>query len=143
MSRVYNPDSAGKDRTRLSKAVVLAIRELMKQSEPDDSSRDKAAFIAIALTEIASTIDLSVTAWEKRGYWVKADRFRMDWAWSERLGKAMREAVLAEDWGAIAMTAAQVAQKLMSVEVPLRHRLGEPWIGAWQALKKEVRSTVN
>lgn len=141
LSRVYHPDSVGKERTRLSKSVVLAIRELMKQNEPDDSSRDQAAFIAIALEKIASTIDLSVTAWEKRGYWVKADRFRMDWAWTERLGKEMRQAVLEENWAKIAMTAAQVAQKLMSVEVPQRHRLGEPWMGAWQAMKKEEQLT--
>ncbi len=142
MGRVYNPDSAGKERNRLTRSVVLAIRQLMKQTEPDATSRDLAAFIALALLEIANTIDSSVTAWEKRGYWIKADRFRMEWAWSERLGKVMRQAVLEEDWATIAMTSAQIAQKLMSVEVPARHRLGEPWIGAWQALKKETQSTV-
>lgn len=136
MSRVINTESAGKDRTRLTKSVVLAIRELMKQSQPDQHSRDLAAFIALALEEIAGSIDTSVQAWEKRGYWVKADRFRMDWAWSGRLGQAMREAVKQEDWGSIAMLSAQVAQKLMSVEVSPNHRLGTPWVGAWEQLAK-------
>ncbi len=136
MGKVYNPDSAGKERTCMCKGVVLAIRELMRQAQPDDHSRDLAAFIALALIKIGESIDPSVTAWEKRGYWVKADRFRMEWSWAERLGQTMRQAVLEDDWGMVAATAAQVAQKLMSVQVSERHRLGAPWMGAWKDLQK-------
>jgi len=110
LGRVINPESAGKERTRLTRATVLALRELMRQSQPDSKTRDLAAFIALALEAVAATIDASVDAWEKRGYWVKADRFRMEWYWSEQLGRAMRQAVLAEDWPTIALTAAQVAR---------------------------------
>ena len=78
MSRVINPDSAGKERTRLTKAIVISIRELAKQTEPGAKARDLAAFIALALLTIAEGIDVSVAAWEKRDYWVKADRFRME-----------------------------------------------------------------
>jgi len=120
----------------MSRGVVLAIRELMKQTQPDAHSRDLAAFIALALIEISKTIDVSVAAWEKRGYWVKSDRFRMDWAWAEKYGNAMRQAVLKDDWAAIAGTSVQIAQKLASIKVPQRHRLGEPWVGAWEALQK-------
>jgi len=136
LGRVINPDSAGKERNRMSRGVVLAIRELMKQTQPDAHSRDLAAFIALALIEISKTIDVSVAAWEKRGYWVKADRFRMEWIWAEKYGNAMRLAVLNDDWAAIAGTSVQIAQKLASIKVPQRHRLGEPWIGAWEALEK-------
>ncbi len=87
LSRIINPEGSGKERTRLTKEVVLSIRELMKQAEPDAQSRDLAAFIALALIEITKTIEASVIAWEKRGYWVKADRFRMEWAWSEKTGQ--------------------------------------------------------
>ena len=136
MSRVINPDSAGKERTRLCKSVVLALRELMRQSEPNETSRDLAAFMALALQEVFRTVEVSVAAWEKKGYWVKADRFRMEWTWSERMGKQMRDAVLQDDWATIAMTVAQLGGKLNSVDVPARHRLGTPWIGAYQHLVK-------
>ena len=139
MSRVINPDGVGKERTRLTRAVVLAIRELMQQSEPNEDTRDLAAFIALALDAVAGTIDTSVSAWEKRGYWLKADRFRMDWAWAEKYGSAMRQAVLKNDWGSVAMTAAQVTEKLKDVKVPKRHRLGTPWTGAWEKLQEENR----
>ncbi len=136
MSRVINPDSAGKERTRLTKGVVLAIRELAHQSEPGAESRDLAAFIAIALAIISETIDVSVVAWEKRDYWVKADKFRMEWAWSGQYAEKMNKAVLNNDWGSVAQVAALTAQKLSKVTVPPGHRLGRPWVGAWNELQK-------
>ena len=136
MSRVINPDSAGKERNRLTKAIVISIRELAKQSDPGDEARDLAAFIALALLSIAEGIDVSVAAWEKRNYWVKADRFRMDWAWAGQMGEKMQIAVIEDDWPSVAMLSAQIAQKLHKVKVSENHRMGKPWIGAWDRLEK-------
>ena len=115
MSRIINPDSVGKERTSLTKAIILAIRELAQQTEPGAAARDLAAFIALALEIIAESIDVSVVAWEKRGYWVKADHFRMEWAWAGQLGEKMRLAVTKDDWAMVAQLAAQIAQKLNKV----------------------------
>jgi hypothetical protein len=135
VSRIINPDSAGKERTRLTRAIVLAIRELAQQSESNIESRDLAAFIALALAIIAESIDISVAAWEKRDYWVKADRFRMDWAWASLLAEKMRLAVLTDDWGTITEAAAVIAQKLNKINLPARNRIGKPWVGAWNELQ--------
>lgn len=137
MSRVINPESAGKLRNNLTRAVVLAIRELMKQPEPNETAHDLAAFIVLALEEIAATIDVSVQAWEKRDYWVKADRFRMEWDWAGTLGREMRSALRSEDWGKIAVTTAKVAQKLGKITIPQRNRIGTPWVGAYQKFLRE------
>jgi hypothetical protein len=137
LGRVIKIEGVGKERKRLTRAVVLALRELMQQTEPDSKTRDLAAFIALALLAIEETVDESVTPWEKRGYWLKADRFRLEWAWAGRLGLEMREAVISEDWAAIAGIAAQVAEKLDHVQVPKRNRLGTPWEGAWDQLKQK------
>ena len=137
MGSVIKLEGVGKERKNLTRAVVLALRELMQQTEPDQTTRDLAAFISLALDEIYQTIDESVAAWEKRGYWLKADRFRLEWAWSETLSKNMRNAVLQDDWPQVAITAANVAQKLNTVALPQRHRLGTPWVGAWDKLKVE------
>ena len=136
MGRVINVESAGKDRTRLTKATVLAMRELMRQSAPDETTRELAAFIALALLQIHETIDTSVEAWEKKGYWVKADRFRMDWAWTGRLGEQMRQAVLGDDWAGVANVVVQTGAKLSTVKLPERHRLGTPWVGAYRLLQE-------
>ena len=140
MSRIINPEGAAKERTRLTRAIVLALRELMRQQDVSESSRDLAAFIGLALQELYATVDSSVGAWEKRGYWVKADRFRMEWDWSQLQGDKMVSAILAEDWGAVAQVAATIGQKLMKVSVPVRHKIGTPWVGAYQQLQKHAHS---
>lgn len=137
LARIINLDGVGKERKQLTRAIALALRELMQQNEPDLQTRDLAAFISIALDMIHQTIDDSVAPWEKRGYWLKADRFRLEWAWTAKLGKEMREAVLADDWPTVAITAAQVGEKLKGVKLPQRNRLGAPWVGAWELLQKK------
>lgn len=136
MGRVIKIEGPGKDRKRLARAIVLALRELMQQSQADDETRNLAAFIGLALQAIHETIDETVTPWEKRGYWLKADRFRLEWEWTGHIGKGMREAVLAENWAEVAGFAAQVAEKLDDVNLPKRHRMGTPWEGAWDELQK-------
>lgn len=136
MSRVINPDSAGKERAQLTKGIVLAIRELARQTDPGPEPRDMAAFIVLALASISEGIDVSVSAWEKRGYWVKADKFRMEWLWTGVLSDKMKAAVLADDWATIAMTMTQIAAKLSKVSIPAKHRLGRPWVGAWKKLNQ-------
>jgi hypothetical protein len=109
----------------------------MQKTTVDDQTRDLAAFIALALASIHETIDSSVAAWEKRGYWVKADRFRMDWAWADSLGAALRKALLLDDWANVAMVSAQIMQKLKDVVVPKRNQIGTPWIGAWDRFRQQ------
>ena len=134
MSRVINPESAGKDRTRLSKAIVLAVRELAKQKDITEETKDLTAFIALALRTIADGIDVSVAAWEKRDYWVKADRFRMEWMWSGQVADKLKVALFTGDWGTVAMLMPQIAQKFSKIEVSENHRLGKPWVGAFRQL---------
>jgi hypothetical protein len=134
LSRVINPDSVGKERTRLSKSIVICLRELARQNRVTDESKDMAAFIALALQSIADGIDASVAAWEKRDYWVKADRFRMEWAWAGQTAEKLRNAVLSDDWTAVATLMPQVAQKFSKTAVSDNHRLGAPWQGAYRAL---------
>lgn len=137
MGRLINPDSAGKERTQLTKGIVLAIRELARQTDPGPDSRDMAAFIALALEQIAAGIDISVAAWERRGYWVKADKFRMEWLWAGQYAAKMKAAVLDDDWATVALIMTQTAQKLSKVNVPAGHRLGRPWAGAWKLLNEQ------
>lgn len=135
MSRVINPNQPGTERNRLKCGLALALREMMKEPEPNSRTRDLAAFMVLSLEAIDATVETTVVAWEKRDYWVKADRFRLEWAWAAKLGREMRPAVLAEDWSQIVPLAIRVGQKLADVKVSERHRMGTPWVGAWKQLK--------
>lgn len=134
MSRLINPDSVGKERTRLSKSIVLCIRELAKQSKVTPDAKDQAAFIALALQSISEGIDSSVAAWEKRDYWVKADKFRMEWMWAGQYATKLKTAVLDDDWASIATMLPTIAQKFSKIEIAPNHRLGTPWTNAYKLL---------
>ena len=97
-------------------------------------------FLSCYPDAIADTIDPSVAAWEKRDYWVKADRFRLEWNWTRNLAHEMRTALLVEDWGTVAMTAVKIAQQpqIGSVTISPNHRMGTPWEGAWYRFKEGV-----
>jgi len=137
LSRVINPETAGKQRKQLARSVVLCIRELSKQTEVTSESKDMAAYIVLALREMYDTVETSVVAWEKRGYWVKADRFRLEWEWSQTLSNKMYQALMSDDWVGVAMLLAQIAQKLNKEQIPARHRMGTPWVGAWKHIQTQ------
>jgi len=137
LSRVINPEKAGRDRTQYQRAIILALRELMAQSEVNAETYDLIAFVILMLKEIDDSIEQSVAAWEKRGYWLKADRFRQEWLWAGDFSRRMQSAILLGDWAQTGILAAQVATKLVKVNVPVRHGLGTPWIGAWTKLSKK------
>ena len=142
MGRLINSESAGKDRARLTKTVVIAIRELLRQKESSDLSRDLIACILLSLDDIYETVDASVGAWEKRGYWLKADRFRMDWQWTKIIADQMRPLVYSENYGELIPLMVQVLQSLDSVKVSENHRLGTPWTGAWERLQESRNRNV-
>ena len=106
----------------------------MKQPDITDESKDLAAFIVLALKEISSGIDPSVEAWEKRGYWVKADRFRMEWEWSGRFARQLQKALIDQDWATVPLTVIQVAQKFENVKPPSRNVNGKFWVGSFSRL---------
>lgn len=137
MPRIITVDGTATERTRLTKSIVAALRELMKQKAPDAHSYDLVAYISLALAQIHTNVEKTVTAWEKKDYWLKADKFRMQWNWTEKASKDLYQALCEDDWGAIAVTSAAVAQKLSSVQVSEKNRLGTPWTGAWEKIKKE------
>ncbi|MBI3361408.1 MAG: hypothetical protein HY023_09895 [Chloroflexi bacterium] len=133
---MINTDGVGKKRDQLCRAVVLAVRGLAAKGAVDDEARDMAAFIAIALGDIHETIDVTVAAWEKRDYWIKADQFRMQWGWSEKMSGQVRQAVLLNDWGELAVLLPEIGTRLGNVKLPKRKALGEPWNGALAELKR-------
>jgi hypothetical protein len=140
LGRVINLNENAKERKQLNRSVVLALRELSMQNTVSDDTKDLVAFISIALRKIMSTVENSVIAWEKRGYWLKADRYRMEWIWTETFSKKLSDAIYSDNWHDVALLAAQVSEKLQDIKLPKRHRLGTPWVGAWKKLRDLERA---
>lgn len=126
-------------RTRLRKSIVLASRLLMKQSRPDDLSRDLAAFILLAVEKISESVESTALAWEKRDYWLKADRFRQEWLWTIESDQELSQALRLENWSRIATEVAKIVHRFGETEISRNNRIGEPWVGAWETFNRRYK----
>ena len=138
MTRIIATSTPGKERAQLSKAIVITIREFMRKKEPGKSTQDMVAFIILALNEIAEGIDKSVAAWEKRGYWVKADKYRMEWQWTGLIAEKLKKSFEKNDWGNIASILVEIMGHFEDIKVSDRHRMGKPWVGALRIYNKSI-----
>jgi hypothetical protein len=119
------------------KAVTLALRTLASRQQIDAETKDLVAFIALALNEIHSTIDVTCLAWEKRDYWLKADQFRREWGWAGRTGEKLERVVLGDEWQNLPTQMVELSKHLEKVNLPKRNTLGTPWTSAYAKLVKE------
>jgi hypothetical protein len=136
MTQIIKTSTPGKERDQLSKAIVITIRNFMRQAAPDDETKDMVAFIVLALNEISEGIDQSVAAWEKRGYWVKADKYRLEWQWSGNMADRLRKAFEEQNWPTVATHLLAIMEKFSNIKVSDRHRMGEPWHNAYKNYNK-------
>ncbi len=130
MTKIINKSTPGQERNRLSKAIVITIRAYMRMHEQNELTKDMLAFIILALEEISSGIDRSVEAWEKRGYWVKADKYRLEWQWTGKSAQRLRDGFLNEIEGEITQELIQIMGRFNKIRVSDKHRMGKPWVGA-------------
>jgi len=117
------------------RAIIVALRELSQLTIFEVEARDLAAFVVLALGTVSKGVDASAIAWEKRGYWVKADRFRMEWAWADPLASKLRSAVETNDWTSVATLMLKLAEKFKDVRVAKNPRVGKPWVGAFGRMR--------
>lgn len=139
MSQIIKTSTPGKERARLSKAIVITIREFMRQQKPDQSTNDMIAFIILALKEIAEGINVTVAAWEKRDYWVKADKYRMEWRWTGETANELQMKFEQKDWQEIPGILIDIMGHFSDIKVSDKHRMGKPWQGAHKKFMQEIK----
>ena len=90
MSRIINLNSPAKIRNRNRRTIAEILRHMSSKPDIDEESKDMTAALVYLLREIYSGVIVSVTAWEKRGYWMKADRFLREWEWTNEMAANIR-----------------------------------------------------
>jgi hypothetical protein len=105
---------------------------------------DLLAYLTLLLERISATVERSASAWEKRGYWVKADRLRLEWAW---VGEAHRKAEDTLRKGTSVREALATLTELRAKTEPFagssRRRTPSPWAGAAEAWSQSRRAPSN
>ena len=137
MSRLINGTNPGTERNQLRRTVAEALRHLMSKKQIDDESKDLVALIVYSLRGISEGVEQSARAWEKRDYFVKADKFRMDWAWAEKYANKLEVIMRGELWGDLPLALAELAAKFSDITITKFVRTDALWKGRFRQLMAE------
>ena len=134
MGRLINTDSTGAQRQRWRRTIAEALKRLMAKGSLDAEAKDLAALIVLSLREINEGVEQSATAWDKRHYYIKADRLRHDWEWTQRSADRMIKLIRVDDWLRLPVVLAELAPRFADVSVVKLTRSAEMWNGALERL---------
>ncbi|MEE8390775.1 MAG: hypothetical protein V3S14_08285 [Anaerolineae bacterium] len=137
MSRIISTQGPGKTRNQHRRTIAEALRRLSQKPRLDDEAKDLAVLIVFSLHSIADTVDQTITAWEKRDYWMKAERFREQWRWVEPAADELSAIVYEGQWNQLPATLAQLIPHFADVKVKQMTRKPMLWQGAYEKFMRE------
>ncbi len=134
MSRVVTVDSVGSQRQRLRRTIAEALRRLMAKRELDEEARDLAALIVFSLREIDEGVEQTATAWEKRDYYIKADRFRQEWLWVGPAADEIERILRRQAWDRLPAALARLLSHFSDITINRMVRTEKLWQGCYRRL---------
>lgn len=137
MGRIINTANPGTERNRWRRTVAEALRHLMGKRNLDAEAQDLAALIVFGLRGIEQTIEVTVEAWEKRDYYVKADRFRLDWEWAGHAANKMTQTIKGGRWQELPPQLAELLPYFADIRLTKMTRTADTWTGCYAALMRE------
>lgn len=139
MSRVINTQSPGKTRSQLMRTAAEIIRRLGEKESLDEETRDMAACLVYCFRGIEEGIEESVLAWEKRDYWIKAEQFRIKWAWVHSAAIRLEGAIRQDAWDELPMQLIPLLPHFEEIKISKYTRSSDTWAGAYARLVRELR----
>ena len=140
MSRVVTLEGPGKIRNQHRRTIAEALRRLSQKPRLDDEAKDLAALIVFCLHSIADTVDRTTDAWEKRDYYLKAERFREKWRWLEPITDELGAIVGGNSkgrWDQLPAVLARLMPHFADVTVKKMTRTPTLWRGAYEKFMRE------
>lgn len=137
MSRIVNTDSPGKRRSQCRRTIAELLRSLMLKRQLDDEAKDMAAALVFALRGIAESVETTTAAWEKRDYFLKADRFRSEWDWVLPAADRLKALVVQGRWRNLPQELAALAPRFADVRIAKMTRGSSTWKASYQLLLQE------
>ena len=137
MSRVISTQGPGKVRNQHRRTIAEMLRRLSQKQQLDDEAKDLAALIVFSLHGIADTVDQTITAWEKRDYWMKAERFREEWRWVEPTADELSAIIHRGQWNQLPVILAQLMPHFADIKIKQLTRKSALWRGAYQKFLQE------
>lgn len=128
MGRVIQTDSPTKIRNQQMRTIAELLRHLSKKQEFDVEAKDMVATIIFALVEIDEGVKKSAEAWEKRDYWLKAERFIRDWSWARQTACDMDDVLRHEAWDLLPQLLLQLSPHFAGIKISKFTRKPSVWI---------------
>lgn len=137
MSRVININNAARVRNQNLRTVAELMRRLGARADVDAEAKDMAAALVYLLREIHESADQTTRAWEKRGYWMKADRFLLEWEWAKEAAANLEDVLRHEAWDLLPRLLADLLPHAANQQVKNMTRSESAWQGAYERLLAE------
>jgi hypothetical protein len=102
----------------------------------DDEAKDMAAALVYLLREIYSGAEQTARAWEKRGYWLKADGFLQQWQWTFEMGANLEDVIRNDAWDVLPRLMGELMPH--TVEIQVQRLTLDP--GAWRGAHARLLS---
>jgi len=137
MSRVINPNAPGKTRNQHMRTLAEILRRLATKRVVDNETKDMAAAMVFIFRDIDAGVNVSAEAWEKRNYWLKADRFRIEWEWVGQAAADVEDVIRNEAWDLLPRLMMDLFPHLAGIKIKRLTRDPELWRGAFGRLTAE------
>jgi hypothetical protein len=135
LTRIIATESVGQQRHKLRRTIAEALRRLATKQTFDQESLDLAALIVFSLHRLEEGVEQTASAWEKRDYYLKADRFRRQWEWLDDTAYALETALLLGNHDRVPEILATLFPKFADITVARYTRSAALWEGCYERLQ--------
>ena len=142
MSRVINTNNPNKIRNHNRRTIAEMLQRLAKKPELDEEAKDMAATIVLCLREIHDTVETTIVAWEKRDYWMKAERFARDWEWTQKMAADLEDVIRADAWDLIPELLMTLYPHFSDIQIKTLTRKPIAWEHHYVFLMKQEPKTI-
>lgn len=140
LTRIIATESVGQQRHQLRRTIAEALRRLVTKQTFDSESLDLAALIVFSLRRLEQGVEQTATAWEKRDYYLKADRFRREWEWLDNTSYSLETALLLGDHDRVPEILATLFPRFADITIARYTRSSQLWEGCYKRLQSDGAS---
>jgi len=122
------------------RTIAEMLRRMSTKAAIDTESKDMSGTMVYLLREINAGVMVSVEAWEKRGYWMKADRFIRKWQWTSDTAYNLEDILRNEAWDLLPRLLGEIYPHIAGIKLKKMTRSPEIWKGGYQKLLNDTHS---
>jgi len=119
------------------RSIAEILRRVGAKTEMDNEAKDMFATLVYLMRGIYDSALITVEAWEKRGYWMKADRFMRDWEWSAEFASNFEDVIRNDAWDLVPRLMAELVPHTADVQIKNMTRSPSTWQGSYHKLLSE------